>query len=339
MYSNFFTSTRLSGAQKAAIVILALDESKVGEILSRLEESEIRDLSTIMSQMGRVDSVIIEDVVNEFIARIGVSNPVFGNEGATERLLSKVLPPEKVSEIMNSIRGPQGRTMWDKLSNVNESVLAGYLKNEYPQSVALVLSKIAPEHASRVIPHFSESFVLEVMTRMLSLEPVQDEVLASVESTLASEFVDKLTQSRLRDGHQILADIFNNFDRPTADQMLELLETKDFDAAERIRALMFTFEDLINLEPAYLQVLIRAIPREKLTVALKGSAESVIRVFLTNLSERAGRILREDMTSMGPTRLRVIEEAQVEIIGIAKRLADNGDIDLAHGSRKDQFVR
>lgn len=339
MYTNIVSSSRLSGIQKASIIVLALDDSMVESVLSNLEENELKELSQIMSNIGRVDSVIIEDVVNEFIARFGSSNPVFGNQDATERLLMKVLPQDKVNEIMTSIKGARGRSMWDKLSNVNESVLANYLKNEYPQSVAVILSKISSEHASRVITHFSETFVLDVMTRMLSLESIQDEVMATVESTLATEFVDKLSQARIRDGHQVLADIFNNFDRPSADQMLELLETKDFDAAERIRSLMFTFEDLIGLEPVYLQILIRHTPRDKLTVGLKGAAESVVKIFMNNLSERAGRILREDMASLGPTRLRVIEEAQVEIVNIAKGLADNGDIDLAQGSKKEQYVR
>jgi len=141
------------------------------------------------------------------------SGALLGNFDATERLMQQYLPPERVSTIMEEIRGPAGRNMWEKLSNVQEQVLANYLKNEYPQTVAVVLSKIRTEHAARVLAILPEETALDVVTRMLKMEAVQKDVIERVENTLRTEFMSNLSQTRRRDAHEVMAEIFNNFDR------------------------------------------------------------------------------------------------------------------------------
>ena len=138
-----------------------------------------------------------------------------GSFEQTQRLLPPFLPGDKVDGLMEEIRGPAGRTMWDKLGNVNEAVLANYLKNEYPQTVAVVLSKIKPEHAARVLAALPEDFALECVMRMLRMEPVQREILDKIEQTLRTEFMSNLARTSKRDSHEMMADIFNNFDRQT----------------------------------------------------------------------------------------------------------------------------
>jgi len=191
-------------------------------------------------------------------------------DDSTERLLRSTLGDDRVSTIMEEIRGPAGRTMWDKLGNVSESVLANYLKNEYPQTVSVVLSKIRPDHASRVLAILPENFALEVIMRMLRMEAVQKEVLDHIERTLRSEFMSNLAHTARRDSHEMMADIFNSFDRNTETRFMGALEERNRESAERIKNLMFTFDDLIRINDAGIQVLLRQVEKDVLRYRPEG---------------------------------------------------------------------
>jgi flagellar motor switch protein FliG len=240
--------------------------------------------------------------------------------------------------IMEEIRGPAGRTMWDKLANVNEVVLANYLKNEYPQTVSVVLTKIKPEHAARVLAVLPEAFALEVIMRMLRMEAVQKDVLDDVERTLRTEFMTNLARTSRRDAHEMIAEIFNNLDRNTEGRFIAALEERNRDSAERIKALMFTFDDLAKLDPGGVQTLLRAVPKDKLAIALKGAADPIKDLFFSNMSERAGKMLREEIAAMGPVRLRDVDEAQMLMVQTAKDLSAKGEIVLADNKGDDQLV-
>ena len=163
----------LPGPKRAAILMLALGEQYGGKIWSMLDDEEVRELSVHMSTLGTVEADVVEDLMLEFVSRMSASGALMGNFDATERLLQQYLPAERVTGIMDEIRGPAGRNMWEKLSNVQEEVLANYLKNEYPQTIAVVLSKLKPEHAARVLAILPEDIALDVVGRMLRMEAVQ----------------------------------------------------------------------------------------------------------------------------------------------------------------------
>jgi flagellar motor switch protein FliG len=239
---------------------------------------------------------------------------------------------------MDEIRGPAGRNMWEKLANVQEEVLANYLKNEYPQTVAVVLSKLRPEHAARVLSILPEDLSLDVINRMLRMESVQKEVIERVEQTLRTEFMSNLSQTRRRDAHEVMAEIFNNFDRQTETRFLTALEEDNRDAAERIKALMFTFDDLTKLDTPSAQTLMRNIDKDKLAVALKGASETVRQFFFSNMSTRAAKMLVDDMQEMGPVRLRDVDEAQALLVNIAKDLAAKGEILISKGRGDEEMV-
>jgi len=274
----------------------------------------------------------------EFVSGMGGGN-ITGSIELTQRLLSSIMPGDKVDSMMEEIRGPAGRTMWDKLGNVNEAVLANYLKNEYPQTVAVVLSKIKSEHAARVLTCLPEDFALECVTRMLRMEPVQREILDKIEQTLRTEFMSNLARTSKRDSHEMMADIFNAFDRQTETRFITALEERNREAAERIRALMFVFEDLSKMDPSGVQTLLRAVEKDQLGLALKGASDSLRDMFFSNMSERAAKIMREDMETMGPVRLREVEQAQMAMVQVAKDLAAKGEIILAGaGGDDDELV-
>ena len=260
-----------------------------------------------MSTLGTVDAPHVENLLLEFVGRLSASGALMGNYDATERLLQQFLPPERVAGIMDEIRGPAGRNMWEKLSNVQEEVLANYLKNEYPQTIAVVLSKIRPEHAARVLAILPEELALDVVNRMLRMEAVQKEVIERVEQTLRTEFMSNLSQTRRRDAHEVMAEIFNNFDRQTETRFLTALEEDNRESAERIKTLMFTFDDLVKLDAGSAQTLMRHIDKDKLAIALKGASEAVREFFFSNMSTRAAKMLVDDMQAHGsgaPARRR-----------------------------------
>ncbi len=328
----------LTGPQKAAIMMLSLGEEQAAKLFSMMADDEIREISTIMASLGTVNSSMVEALFVEFANAMSSIGSLVGTYENTERILLKSLSKDRVQFIMEEMRGPAGRTMWDKLGNVNEQVLANYLKNEYPQTVAVVLSKIKPAHASNVLALLPESFAMEVIMRMLRMESIQKEILDGVEQTLRTEFMSNLAKSARRDSHELVADIFNNLDRSTENRFMAALEERNREAADRIKSLMFTFEDLSRIDSQGIQVILRHAEKEKLALALKGASETVRELMFKNMSERAGKMLREDMEAMGAVRLRDVDEAQAAIVTLAKELANSGEIFISEGKDKDELI-
>lgn len=328
----------LKGPQKAAIFMLAVGDAHAATLFEMMEDEEIRELSQAMSQLGSVDAEIVERLFVEFADSLSSTGGLVGSYESTERLLYGSLPDDRVKQIMEEIRGPAGRTMWEKLENVNEAVLANYFKNEYPQTVAVVMSKIKPDHASRVLGMLPENFSMEVIMRMLRMEAVQKEVLDNIEKTLRTEFMTNLARTARRDSHEMMADIFNALDRGTEQRFMTALEERNRESAEKIQALMFTFDDLSRLDDGGIQVLMRQVEKDQLAMALKGASDEVRDMFFRNMSERAGKMMKEDMDAMGAVRLRDVDEAQAGIVTSAKSLADAGEIVISTGSEDDELI-
>jgi flagellar motor switch protein FliG len=327
----------LSGPEKAAIFLLALGEDHK-ELWTAFDDDEIKEISQAMSNLGSVQSSTVENLVVEFISRMSGTGAVMGSYEQTQRLLASILPSDKVDAIMDEIRGPAGRTMWEKLGNVAENTLANYLKNEYPQTVAVILSKVKADHASRVLAALPDDFALECVNRMLHMEPVQREILEKIEVTLRNEFMSNLARTSKRDSHELMAEIFNNFDRATENRFIGALEERNRESAERIRSLMFVFEDLKKLDPGGIQTLLRAVEKGQMALALKGASDELRNLFFTNMSERAAKIMKDDMANMGPVRLKDVDGAQSAMVQVAKDLAQKGEIMLADGGRDDELI-
>jgi flagellar motor switch protein FliG len=329
---------RLTGPQKAATLMLALGEEHAAGLFARLHEDEIRDISSAMAGLGTVPAPLVEDLVREFAESLGAAGNLIGSFETTERMLMKSLPKDRVSQIMEEIRGPAGRTMWDKLGNVSEGVLANYLKNEYPQTVAVVLTKVKPDHAARVLALLPEGFAMEVVMRMLRIETVQKEALEGVERTLKAEFMSNLARAARRDSHEMMAEIFNNLDRQAEGRIMAALEERNREAAERIRGLMFTFEDLGRLDGPGVQAVLRGTPKDRLALALKGASEPLRDLFFKSMSERASKMLKDDIAALGPVKLRDVDDAQAAIVALAKDLAAQGQINMADGREEEMLT-
>ena len=328
----------LSGPEKAAILILSLGEEQAGKVFEQFDDDEIRLISQAIAQLGKVSPEVSEKTYVDFASQLSATGTLVGSYDATERLLTKFIGHERVSQIMEEIRGPAGRTMWDKLGNVNEDVLSNYLKNEYPQTVAVILTKIRVEHAANVLKLLPEDYAMEVILRMLKMEPVQKDILEDIEKTLRNEFMNNLSRTSNQDPHELIADLFNNMDRNSESKFLSALEERNKTSAEKVRSLMFTFDDLTSLDKNSVQILLKNIDKSKLGMALKGASDQLKDLFFDNMSERAGKILKDDMESMGMVRLKDVDEAQAGIVKIAKDLSDKGEIFISDGAEGNEFV-
>ena len=331
-YSN------LSGANKAAIFMLSLGPENSADLLKRMEDEEISDLSNMMANLGTIDASVVEQLLIEFTDNLSSTGSLLGTYDSTERLLLSSMEKEKVDLIMEEIRGPEGRTMWDKLDNVSEEILANYLKNEYPQTVAVILSKITPDHAARVLSNLPDNFAMEVVLRLLRTDVVNKDILEGIERTLRSEFMNNPAQTDSHDNHEQIANIFNCLDRSTESRLMDALEERNKESADKVKTLMFTFEDMTRIDPSGIQLLLRRVEKERLTVALKAASEDIKDLFFDNMSERATRMMREDMEAMGPIRVNEVDEAQNYVINIAKTLSESGEIAIDSGAEDDELV-
>lgn len=325
----------LTGVEKASIVLMSVNQENATKMFSLMHDDEIKQVSQVMSNLGTVSPDVVEQLFFDFSNSVSDTLNFVGNMDNTEKLLQKALGKEKVDNIMEDIRGPAGRNTWDKLGNVSEEILASYLKTEYPQTVALIVSKLSSQHAAKVLAMLPEEFTAEVILRMLEMDNVKKEVLENIEKALRAEFISTIAKSHKRDNDEMMAEIFNNFDRTNEAKYMEMLESKNPDAAEKIKNLMFTFDDLIKSDAQGIQALIRVVDKTKLSVALKGAKEEIKDLFVKNMSNRASKIMLDEMEAMGPVRLRDVDEAQGTIIIQAKELISSGEMTISQGDNAD----
>lgn len=320
---------RSEALDKAAIILMTMDQARVQQIFSRLDDEEIRRVSRAMTTLGRTDGELVAQTVTEFQSALGRAGSLVGSAHNTERMLRQVLPPQKAAEIIQDISGGRGSMVWEKLTQTTPEVLAGYLGNESPQTAAVVLAKLPAHYAARVLALLPDA--AEVALRIVRTKAVQNTVLTDIEETLRREFVGDGDAPRDKDSSRTLAELLNHSDKAIVQQVMTAITERDAEAAVKVRRLMFGFEDLVRVDPATFGALIAECPAEKLPIAL-ATAEAPLRdLFLSRMSERAANMLREEMESMPTPRKRLVDEAQAEIVVLAKRLAEAGRIFILDG--------
>ncbi|GLS42406.1 flagellar motor switch protein FliG [Methylobacterium brachythecii] len=329
---------QLTGAQRAATLLLLLGEAEGAAIWRLLDEEEVKKVSHAMVQLGSLEAETIERLIVDFVSRLPSGGGITSNYERTESLLLKIFPSDQVTSIMAEIKGASAKRVWGSLTQIDPDILAAFLRNEYPQTVAVVLSKVRPDYAARVLTILPEEFAIDVLNRMLRMETVQKEALRHIEETLRVEFVSTIAQSTRRDAHELMADVFNAFDRQTETRFLAALDQGNRGSAKRIRELMFTFEDLLKLDPGSVQTLMRTVDNDTLCRALKGADERVRGFFLAQMSTRAAKNLGDEMSSMGPIRLKEVDEAQARMTELAKELAEKGEIMIAKNGGEEELV-
>jgi flagellar motor switch protein FliG len=320
---------RSEALDKAAIILMTMDQARVQQIFSRLDDDEIRRVSRAMTTLGRTDGELVTQTVSDFQSALGRAGSLVGSAHNTERMLRQVLPPQKAAEIIQDISGAHSGMVWEQLTQTTPEVLAGYLANESPQTAAVVLAKLPPQYAAQVLALVPEA--AEVALRIVRTKSVQNTVLTDLEDTLRREFVGDSNAPRDKDSSRTLADLLNHSDKAVVLRVMTSMTERDAEAAAKVRRLMFGFEDLVRVDPATFGALIAECPAEKLPIALATAEPALRDLFLSRMSERAANMLREEMESMPTPRKRLVDEAQAEIVVLAKRLAEAGRILILDG--------
>ncbi len=332
------TFAEMPGTHRAAALLLLLGEEEGAPIWRMLEEDEIKKVSHAMVQLGSLEAEAVEALIIDFVSRLSASGGITSSFERTESLLLKIFPPEQVAVIMAEVKGASGRRVWASLTQIDPEILASFLRNEYPQTVAVILSRVRSDYAARVLTILPEDFAIDVLNRMLRMETVQKEALRHIEEILRVEFVSTIAQTTRRDAHELLADVFNAFDRQTEIRFLTALDQSNRGSAKKIRQLMFTFDDLMKLDAGSVQTLMRSVDRDVLARALKGASDPVRNFFFANMSSRSSKNMQNDIESLGPIRLKDVDEAQSKMTDLAKELAEKGEIMIAKNSAEEELV-
>lgn len=331
---------KLSGIQKAAIVLLALGEEASAPILKSLSPGEIQKLGSQMSNIQTVDKQTTDEILNELIARMqeagGISLP--GNQ-FLQKLLPAVLGREQAESLLAKIEEDNKKVPFKNIQDVDARILANFIRSEHPQTIAIIVAHLGHEKASEVIGLLPENLQFEAVSRMASLETVPPDLLREVDEVLEKELLSVSKGSyKSLGGIQSVAEILNRCDRRTGDNILQALEDYDSDLADKIRKLMFVFDDLVGVNDLGIRELLKEVSNDDLTLALKTASEEVKNKILKNLSQRASQMLLEDLEVMGPVRLSDVEGAQQNILNVARRLEKEGRLILARGEGGDNFV-
>ncbi len=327
-------SKGLKGYEKAAIVLMSMDEAAVSDMLKGLHDDELEALATAFSRLQKVPREQVEEVMSDFNKQVSASDDyLYGDEEFLKKAMEKAVGPQKAREIMG--RSLESFTGIESLRRLDAKTIANFLKGEHPQTLALILSNIDSEQASQVVPLLPEEYQAEIILRMASMDGVPPAVLREVEEVIRNNFQDAaVSRDRAAGGLEAVVNILNLVDKGSEERIMGEVDSKDPDLADAIRKLMFVFDDLAKVDDKSIQTLLKEISTDELAIALKSVSEDVKQAFFRNMSERAAQIMQEDMEAKGPVRLSEVERAQQEIIKTARNLEAEGKIILGKGGEE-----
>lgn len=330
----------LSGPEKAAVFLLTLGEKFTSEVFQRLDNDEIKIVGRQMSKMDHVEQSDVTALLAEFKSDEGGDEFYFSGDSMLENALKNALSVDKAAQILDEIRSDWRLTLFTKARKLEPKVLVNFLRNEHPQTIALVLSVLDQVQAANILGELKEEQRVEVIMRMSELDKVSPEILVDIDRVLQDELlsIEGMEGQRLG-GVEAVAEILNNADRSLEASILEGIEEQREELADEIRKLMFIFEDLINVDDRGMMAILKEVNTDDLKVALKTATDELKEKIFKNMSQRAVEMLKEDMEIMGPTRIKDVELAQQSILKIAKRLEQEGKIQLSGGGGgDDEFV-
>lgn len=331
----------LSGAQKAAVLLMCMGQDRAGKIMRLLREGEVEEVATEIARQHTVKKTDAENVLIEFatIAKARESYATGGVEVAKE-LLRASLGPDRADEIIERLAASIADAPFEFLRRADARQVLSFLREEHPQTVALVMAHMHPNQASMVLGGLPEEVQREVSVRLARLDRTSPDVVSHVDAALSRKFAsvvgNQMSDSANQDGVQLLVDILNRSDRTTERSIFEGLEVSDSELADQVRSRMFVFEDIVGLDDKAIQLILRQVDVKDLAVALKGVRPEVKAKIMKNMSERAGQNLEEEMVLLGPVKLKTVEEAQVTIVRVIRALEESGQIVLARGG--DEMV-
>ena len=324
---------KLTGVKKAAILLMALGPDISAKILKHFSESDIERISLESANTSKIEISAINEVFEEFLLVNQAQKYVLdGGLEYARNLLERTLGPQKAKEIIKKLKDASQIKPFMFARNADPKQLTNLIANEHPQTIALILSYLDVQLSSQVLSALPDEQQADIAQRIATMERTSPEVLNEVEKVL-KERLSSVVQHDFAaaGGIQTLVDILNNVDRGTEKVILEELEVDYPDLVDEIRKRLFIFEDVISLDNASIQRIIREVDQKDLAIALKGSSEEVRERIFRNVSKRAAEMLKEEIEFMGPVRLREVEEAQQRIVSIIRKLDETGEIIISRG--------
>lgn len=329
----------LKGAQKTAVLLLALGDKFTTEVFKRMDRREITAVSKAIVEMSPVPRETVEEILREFhTALIAGQDIIAGGQDIVRRMLLSNLDGETAKYIMDTLNLDIGPVPFRELERVSPRLLAQLLRNEHPQTLALILGHLNPEQAANMLTMLPTGVRSEVLTRLARLESVPEEMLMEVDRVLQSQLIAMGgKEGKKVGGVQAVAEILNQVDRATEEEVLSEIEEDSTQMAEDIRNLMFVFEDCKILDDRSMRELLKEVSNEDLTMAMRGASEELKERFFKNMSERAGNMIREELEFMGPAKLSDVESAQQSVVKVVRALENNGKVVISRGGN-DVFV-
>ncbi|MCE5334088.1 MAG: flagellar motor switch protein FliG [Desulfobacteraceae bacterium] len=333
------TSDKLSGPKKAAMALLSLGVDAAALILKKLTTDEIKELSLQLSNIQSMKKEVSDELLQEFTTLFrSDSGTHMAGDQFIRTLLPSVMKVEQAIEVISQIEEEKQKIPFKHLKDIDPKLLAGFIKGEHPQTIAIIVSHLDHAKASSVLSFLPEQLQFEIVGRIATLEAVPPDLIQEVDEVLEKELTSMGKRGQQIGGASVVAEILNHCDRRTGDNILQFLEESDSDLAERVRKLMFVFDDLVHINDQGIRELLKEIRNEELTLALKTASEDLKMKIFKNLSQRAAQMLQEDISMMGPARLSEVEGAQQSILTVARRLEKEGKILLAGKESGETFV-
>ncbi len=321
-----------SKKRKAAALLLAIGEENAAKILRKLNEYELHALSNEMALLGELSPKEIDEIANEFLKELGEEHSIGVGIDNIKNILEKAFGKEKAAELIKKVGTPLSKQPFYTLLNVDPKMIANFIKSEHPQTIAVILAHLDPQQAAKTLSFLPESLQPDVILRIAKLETVSPEVVKELEDALEEEVKSAGgTESHQVGGIEPVAEIMNNVPKEVEEKVMAEIEEKEPELAEEIRRKMFVFEDLIHVDDRGIQTILKEVSNEDLLLALKAASDQVKEKIFSNMSKRAAEMIKEDLETMGPVRLSDVEQAQQNIIQVARRLADEGKIVIAKG--------
>ena len=332
-------SRRFSGPEKAAIFLVSVGDDAASEIITRLELMEIQKITKYMDQLPTIEKDDSENILKDFNSNFSKVGLVVKGDDYVKNLIAKSLDPEKAKKILDNLHGPIEEEGLQTLKWLDPHIIADFVKNEHPQTIALILGHLEPMSAAVVIGLLPSSIRSQVVFRLSKLERVPPGVIKDLDEVLQEQLKSTgSTQSKLVGGVRIVADILNNMDKSIEEPILADIEKLDKEEAEKIRELMFTFDDLASVDDKSMQLILREISHDQIVLALKTASDELRTKILANVSKRAQEMINDDLEAMGPKKLSEVEKVQHEILKVARRLEEEGKISLAVKSESEKLV-
>lgn len=328
---------RLRGPEKVAALLLAMGRPLAGKMLQQFDPDEMRIVTRAAADLRPISGEELEAVIEEFAYKFASGPAILGTVGELEKLLTNVLPPEQVADIMSDVLGSTNRTIWERISSVSENLLATYLLKEHPQIAALILSKVKPACAAKVMGQMPTTTRNNLTRRMLSLKPIVEEAMRIVDKTLHEDFMLNFARNMGADTYTRMADIINKMERGHMEETLENLSESRPKAAEVLKSLLFTFDDIANIAPRARMAIFDQVPADRIVVALKGTGPAFREMILSSLASRSRRLVEHELATGAPAPQREVLEARRAITDLALEMASRGDVEL-NSDQDDEAV-